>query len=195
MQRDQIHTIQDALSYISHPQSVQMTHSTRPGVIVEASQQVLIEALPPVLVLHMKRFCYDTTVGGVVKVSKQVRFGPELEIGADIMAPSAKKQSGIRYKLFGGMYTCFTSQHPDTNSMISPLAVYHHGLSASGGHYTLDVLHPIRFPPINPTQKPREGWIRIDDELVSDVRSEDVFDAFERDDTRCAYLLFYRRIR
>ena len=48
---------------------------------MEASQQVLIEALPPVLVLHLKRFCYDTGVGGVVKVGRQVRFGPELEVG------------------------------------------------------------------------------------------------------------------
>lgn len=37
--------------------------------------------------------------------------------------------------------------------------------------------------------------MRIDDELVSDVRPEDVFDAWEKDETRNAYLLFYRRIR
>ena len=82
LQRDQIHTIQDALSYISHPQPVQLTQSARPGVTVEAQQQVLIESLPPILVLHIKRFCYDTSVNGVVKVGKQVKFGPELEIGS-----------------------------------------------------------------------------------------------------------------
>ncbi|KAF8163725.1 hypothetical protein B0H34DRAFT_650904 [Crassisporium funariophilum] len=174
IQRDQIHTIQDALSYISHPQPVQLTQPARPGVTIEAQQQVLIEALPPILVLHIKRFCYDTNVGGVVKVGKQVRFGPELEIGADIMVPAAKKAHPARYKLFG--------------------ALYHHGLSASGGHYTLDILHPNRYPSANPHFKPREGWVRIDDELVSDVRNEDVFGAYERDDARCAYLLFYRRI-
>ncbi|KAF8649046.1 hypothetical protein AX16_006047 [Volvariella volvacea WC 439] len=172
IQRDQIHTIQDALSYISHPQPVQVTNPARPGVTIDASQQVLIEALPPILVLHMKRFCYDTTVGGVVKVGKQVRFGPELEIGVDVM-PRAKRPS--KYKLFG--------------------ALYHHGLSASGGHYTLDVLHPNRYPSSNPAVKPREGWVRIDDELVSDVRPDDVFGAFEKDDSRCAYLLFYRRVQ
>jgi hypothetical protein len=46
----------------------------------EASQQVLIEALPPVLVLHLKRFLYDTTARGVVKIGKSVQFTPELEI-------------------------------------------------------------------------------------------------------------------
>lgn len=81
LKRDKIETIQDALSYISFPQPVQVTNPTRPGVTIEASQQVLIEALPPVLVLHVKRFCYDIAVGGVVKVGKHVRFGPELEIG------------------------------------------------------------------------------------------------------------------
>jgi ubiquitin carboxyl-terminal hydrolase 10 len=48
-----------------------------------------------------------------------------------------------------------------------------------------------------PPTKPREGWIRIDDELVSDLRAEDVFGngGVERDETmRCAYLLFYRRV-
>lgn len=68
--------------HISDPQSVQVTHPSRPGVSVEASQQVLIDALPQILVIHLKRFCYDTTVGGVVKVGKQVRFGAELDIGA-----------------------------------------------------------------------------------------------------------------
>jgi len=35
-----------------------------------------------VLVLHIKRFFYDTASGGVVKVGKQVRFGAELDVGS-----------------------------------------------------------------------------------------------------------------
>jgi ubiquitin carboxyl-terminal hydrolase 10 len=80
-QRDGIHTIADALALISHPQTVQMSHPSRPGIVVDASQQILIDALPPILILHVKRFCYDTAVGGVVKVGKRVAFGPELEVG------------------------------------------------------------------------------------------------------------------
>ena len=174
IQREQIKTIQDALSFISHPEPVQVSLSTQPGVAVEATQQVLIEALPPVLVLHIKRFHFDMNAKGVVKVSKQVTFGPELEIMPDLMAPNVRKATSTRYKLFG--------------------AVYHHGSQASGGHYTLDVLHPSRYPGLGPNAKPKEGWIRIDDELVSDVRAEDVFGNQERDDSRCAYLLFYRRV-
>ena len=61
-------------------------------------------------------------------------------------------------------------------------------MTASGGHYTLDVLHPNR----ELSDRPRPAWIRIDDELVSDVRPDDVFGGQERED-RQPYLLFYRR--
>ncbi|KIM48550.1 hypothetical protein M413DRAFT_437769 [Hebeloma cylindrosporum] len=240
IQHDQIHTIEDALSYISHPQTVQISLPTQsqshavasqqPAKVqprqmskyhqpqaapqqsqpqtINAQQQVLIESLPPVLVLHIKRFCYDKESGGVVKVGKKVRFGGELDIGSDVMVPLAKKSQLPRYKLFG--------------------VLYHHGTSASGGHYTLDVLHPNRYPsssssaslpssssasgttrpsasgtPSSTTIKPsstkaREGWVRIDDDVVVDVRPEDVFGSSSSsvggDETKCAYLLFYRRV-
>ncbi|CAL1705379.1 unnamed protein product [Somion occarium] len=167
--RDQVHTIKDALQLISHPQSVQLTSPTRPGQVIEATQHTLIESLPPVLVLHMKRFMYDTTVGDVVKINKQVAYGFDLEIGPDLIAPTKRTSHPIKYQLFA--------------------VLYHHGQSASGGHYTLDVLHPNR----DMNDRPRAAWIRIDDELVSDIRADDVFGTQERDD-RCAYLLFYRRV-
>ena len=46
----------------------------------EATQQVLLEALPPILVLHLERFVYDAASEGTKKMSKRVQFGPELEI-------------------------------------------------------------------------------------------------------------------
>lgn len=85
------------------------------------------------------------------------------------MAPTKRTAQPIKYQLFG--------------------VLYHHGQSASGGHYTLDVLHPNR----DLNDRWRAAWIRIDDELVSDIRPDDVFGAHEMGD-RCAYLLFYRRI-
>lgn len=107
------------------------------------------------------------------------------------MASTARKAPPARYKLFGGGFSSFVRLR---SFKWNCLAIYHHGQSASGGHYTLDILHPARFPGTLPYPRPREGWIRIDDELVSDVRPDDVFKTPEQDDTRCAYLLFYRRI-
>jgi ubiquitin carboxyl-terminal hydrolase 10 len=106
------------------------------------------------------------------------------------MSTTVRKSHPTKYKLFGGTSNppCLSNFSPNA---VNPTALYHHGHSASGGHYTLDVLHPNRYPGAT---KSREGWVRIDDELVSDVRYEDVFGSSERDDSRCAYLLFYRRI-
>ncbi|KZP33440.1 hypothetical protein FIBSPDRAFT_943254 [Athelia psychrophila] len=83
-QREQIHTVKNALQYISAPSSVQVP--TRPGVIIDANQQVHIKAVPPVFVLHMKRFLYDAKVNGMANIGKQVSFGPELEISPETMA-------------------------------------------------------------------------------------------------------------
>ena len=71
-----MYTVKDALAYISQPQPVQVGQQS-PG---EVSQQVQIEALPPVLVLHLERFLYDAAADGKVKINKPIQFGPELEI-------------------------------------------------------------------------------------------------------------------
>ena len=73
------------------------------------------------------------------------------DFDTEIMTPAARKAPPTKYKLFG--------------------VLHHHGLSASGGHYTLDVLHPSR----GQTMPPREGWVRIDDEQVWD-EDESVLD-------------------
>jgi ubiquitin carboxyl-terminal hydrolase 10 len=67
--------------------------------------------------------------------------------------------------------------------------LYHHGTSASGGRYTVDVLHQ------NAHESSGEAWVRIDDDIVSAVGHEEVFGRDDSDgmDDRCAYLLFYRR--
>lgn len=163
-----MHTIKDALVNVAQPQPIQLVKS---GVPLDGTQQVLIDSLPPVLVLHLKRFHYDTSLRTIVKLSKPVLFAPTLDIPLDLLYPSATRKTMPRtYKLFG--------------------ALYHHGVSASGGHYTLDVLHPNRDG-VQGGTRAREAWVRIDDELVSDVRPEDVFSDARED--RCAYLLFYRR--
>ena len=85
MQPDSVHTIQDALALVSQPQPVQ----AGPSISSEGSQEVLLEALPPVLVLHLERFLYDAAADRINKINKPVQFAPQLEIppGANIFIP------------------------------------------------------------------------------------------------------------
>ena len=71
---DSVHTIEDALKRISDLQTVEL------GPSGEASQQLVIETLPSILVLYLKRFLYDEATKGTVKISKSVQFALELEI-------------------------------------------------------------------------------------------------------------------
>ena len=68
--------------------------------------------------------------------------------------------------------------------------LYHQGESVGSGHYTVDVLHP-KVP--NGESGDGDGWLHIDDEVVSAVRHEEMFCGSdnERGDDRSAYMLFY----
>ena len=86
------------------------------------------------------------------------------------MVPAAGKSTKLtHYKLYG--------------------VLYHHGESAGGGYYTVDVLHQ------NGASSEEEVWLHIDDEVVSVARHEDVFGRQEKDreDDGCVYMLFYCR--
>ena len=98
-------------------------HSTSTKGLVDATKQVFIETLPPVLILHLKRFVYDD-IGGVQKSSKVLGYGPTLEIPESVISSAKRSEANRRYKLFG--------------------VIYHHGRYASGGHYTVDVLKQDR---------------------------------------------------
>jgi hypothetical protein len=76
---DSVNTIQDALTYISDLQPVELDDHDPSGPSA-ANQLVLIEELPPILVLHLKRFSYNEEAKGIVKISKPVQFAPELDI-------------------------------------------------------------------------------------------------------------------
>jgi ubiquitin carboxyl-terminal hydrolase 10 len=67
--------------------------------------------------------------------------------------------------------------------------LYHQGESASGGHYTVDVLHQNR------ESGDGEAWLHIDGGAESTVRYEDVFGGHgsERVEDECANMLVYCR--
>ncbi|KAJ3817905.1 hypothetical protein F5880DRAFT_1492205 [Lentinula raphanica] len=177
IQSPSIHSIQDALSALAQPQTLYLTTPQKQEV--EASQQVLIESLPPVLVVQLKRF-HGAGIGSVIKITKQITFGPELVVGTDVLRAWGNAR-GVRYKLFG--------------------VIYHHGLSAEGGHYTIDVLHPLPSLSSSPSSlsSSTSSWIHIDDDLVTPISPADVFSlspsaGYTMTNGRCPYLLFYHRM-
>ncbi len=66
---------------------------------VDATRSMSLEELPPVLVLHLKRFVFDqgeagagsaaAATGGCKKLLKPIDFPVDLEIRKEILSPSA----------------------------------------------------------------------------------------------------------
>ncbi|KAG2469815.1 UB10A hydrolase, partial [Polypterus senegalus] len=139
IQSEKIRTVQDALESLVARESVQ-GYTTKSKQEIEISRRVTLEELPPVLVLHLKRFVYEKS-GGCQKLIKNIEYPVDLEISK---------------------------------------VVYHHGNSATGGHYTTDVFH-IGL----------NGWLRIDDQLVKVIGQHQVV---KQTAERTVYLLYYRRV-
>ncbi|XP_030045327.1 ubiquitin carboxyl-terminal hydrolase 10 [Microcaecilia unicolor] len=161
IQSDKIRTVQEALESLVARESVQ-GYTTKTKQEVEISRRVTLEELPPVLVLHLKRFVYEKT-GGCQKLIKNVEYPVDLEISKDLLSP------GVKSKIFKGQrtYRLFA-------------VVYHHGNSATGGHYTTDVF-----------QIGLNGWLRIDDQAVKVINQ---YQVVKPSAERTAYLLYYRRV-
>ncbi|PGH15499.1 hypothetical protein AJ80_05516 [Polytolypa hystricis UAMH7299] len=155
----QVNNIIDALKGLTKPETIQGDFNSSRGSKVTATKQVFIESLPPVLILHLKRFHYDSVTNGTQKIWKKVGYPLELEIPREVFPPHrrnmlAAQGSGLpKYRLTG--------------------VIYHHGKNASGGHYTVDVRR----------QDGRE-WIRLDDTVIRRVRSEDVANAGSEEDPK-----------
>uniref|UniRef100_A0AAQ4QHK6 Ubiquitin carboxyl-terminal hydrolase n=1 Tax=Gasterosteus aculeatus aculeatus TaxID=481459 RepID=A0AAQ4QHK6_GASAC len=161
IQSEKIRTVQEALETLVARESVQ-GYTSKTKQEIEISRRVTLEELPPVLVLHLKRFVFEKT-GGCQKLIKNIDYPVDLEISKDLLS------SGVRSKVVKGQrtYRLFA-------------VVYHHGNSATGGHYTTDVFH-IGL----------NGWLRIDDQAVKVIPQ---YQVMKQTAERTAYLLYYRRV-
>ncbi|KAJ8249219.1 hypothetical protein GJAV_G00232460 [Gymnothorax javanicus] len=161
IQSEKVRSLQEALEALVARESVQ-GYTSKTKQEIEISRKVTLEELPPVLVLHLKRFVFEKT-GGCQKLIKNIDYPIDLEISKDLLSP------GVRSKIFKGQrtYRLFA-------------VVYHHGNSATGGHYTTDVFH-IGL----------NGWLRIDDQVVKVVPQ---YQVVKPTPDRTAYLLYYRRM-
>ena len=132
---------------------------------IEATCSLSFDELPPVLILHFKRFVYYSDTGQVQKIMKAVDFPIDLEIGealvsAEFLATTSGTTARSRqYKLFA--------------------TVSHKGRGANKGHYTSDVFHEGHM-----------SWLHCDDSSVNPTSPELVV---APNKTSTPYLLFYRR--
>lgn len=154
----EVNNIIDALKGLTKPETIHGDFSSSRGPKVTATKQVFIETLPPVLILHLKRFQYDSVTRGTQKIWKKVGYPLELEIPREVFPSHRRNALSVhsslpKYRLIG--------------------VIYHHGKNASGGHYTVDVRR----------QDGRE-WIRMDDTVIRRVRSEDVAEAGSEEDPK-----------
>ncbi|CAG8607736.1 15713_t:CDS:2, partial [Acaulospora colombiana] len=138
IQPDDVKTIEDALKNLTAPENVEF--KSKKG-LARATKRLYIEKLPPILTLHLKRFLYDN-VGGTQKLSKHVGYSTTLSIPPELMAPGRRPSNATEYQLFG--------------------VVYHHGKSATGGHYTADIL------------RNDNEWLHIDDTTISPISADEV---------------------
>lgn len=152
-----VSNIIDALKGLTKPETLHGDFNSPRGPGSTATKQVTIETLPQVLILHLKRFQYDSS-GGTQKIWKKVGYPLDLEIPKEVF-PQHKRggmlaHAGLpKYRLIG--------------------VIYHHGKNANGGHYTVDVRR----------QEGRE-WIRLDDTVIRRIRSEDVAEGGSEEDPK-----------
>ena len=151
-----VNNIIDALKGLTRSETLHGDFKSPKGPNVAATKQVFIESVPPVLILHLKRFQYDNA-GGTQKIWKKVGYPLELEIPKEVF--NRQKRSALAH---GGLPKYRLTA-----------VVYHHGKNASGGHYTVDVRR----------QDGRE-WIRLDDTVIRRVRSEDVAEGGSEEDPK-----------
>ena len=124
---ENINTLQQAIESLSCKEKVDgKTH-----------RQLLIDRLPPVLIIQLKRFVFDPKTMHISKSLKPIEIPHEMDLG-DIVHSWAdllyfKSNERPKYRLYD--------------------IVYHLGRTIHGGHYTCHVYHD-------------EGWLFCDDGAV-----------------------------
>ena len=92
-------------------------NSSNTSTCAPATKQILLESVPPVLVLHLKRFMFDSVTNKTVKLRKPVAHGDRLVLEPQLFSSDARAKlfsgddassgdgggGGIVYQLFGGM--------------------------------------------------------------------------------------------
>ena len=130
IQHPQINHVRDALYHFTHKEQIILNNA-------KCYRRETLESLPPVLILHLKRFIFDDAAKSCQKLHKEINFDVDMVIQDDMMSAIGTTMASERqYRLFG--------------------VVYHHGSHAAGGHYSAMIYHPYV-----------QCWINADDDKVT----------------------------
>lgn len=110
--------MENALDFLMTKERLDDFHDAKNKVEIRASKQMTIEVLPPVLILHLKRFSFG--LSGAQKVHKSVSYPLQLKIHPSWLSNEKK----------------YTVQQRTYNLVA---VVSHLGQEVAGGHYTCDV--------------------------------------------------------
>lgn len=204
-----VNTIEDAFIKLNEPERIPYKSSSNADVI--AKKQTFIDQLPNIMIIHLKRFSFqqesesddaanDTTDNGWLDGSASK--DPSKSFFNSSLGSIEKLRKRITYPhTLTVPRVCFSSviqrQQPAPKAYKLIGVVYHHGLSADGGHYTADIL---RKSSVYDNEDESVGktndneWIRIDDTAVSSVEKEEVLDSGADEVGKTAYILFYQRM-
>lgn len=134
------------------------------GYAMETRKQVLIQELPEVIVLHLKRFSHNHLTGELKKVSRQIPFSTKLEVNEGLIHDGGGVIKGNRnYELIA--------------------VVTHIGKDLARGHYTCDVRWDEQHTQ-HENEKGGHVWVSCDDSKVITTSLQNVL-------RKQAYLLFY----
>ncbi|PVU84678.1 hypothetical protein BB559_007455 [Furculomyces boomerangus] len=148
----------DALDFMSRQETIE-GYTNNKGQTVTATKQVFLDSLPQVLIFILNRVVFSPDLG-VHKLDKFVSYPYNLPILPSWISPNKR------------------SQNIKTSYNLSSV-LYHHGSSATGGHYTCDV------------ERRENEWLRFDDtEISMNLEKDDVLD---KKDDRSAYILIYTK--
>ncbi|KAK4323537.1 hypothetical protein Pmani_005770 [Petrolisthes manimaculis] len=140
IQSTKVESVKDALEHLVSREEIPDYTDSKTNQDVTVFKQVVLEHLPTVLILQLKRFIYDKD-GGLQKVMKKVNFPVDLEITKELMSSQSRSKFSAmqkKYKLLA--------------------VVYHDGNEATKGHYVADIYHGGY-----------NCWLRCDDSYIKEV--------------------------
>eukprot|EP01135_Chromosphaera_perkinsii_P010491 Nk52_evm1s2152 gene=Nk52_evmTU1s2152 len=156
IQSSEVSTISDAIHYLMKKEVVEDYFCSTSQVRGSALKHLVLDELPLVFVLHLKRFVYDFHADKVRKVTKDIIFPHSLRFyessGGDAMqnreeykqkhaAHSDRLLQSIGIPCGPGTGGPSVGSFGDNEYELFSV-VYHHGQEAHGGHYTTCLKYP-----------------------------------------------------